>query len=450
MKKYITLLCSLSPFPKERIQVWIIISVLLFLPVAWFADECSNSCQIADAPAPVLTEYFTNIQTLQSNILDVLSDAESDIWAEEPGEETTQVQAEWEDSLNAWKRLLQSMNSLLNFNDYYWSFDFKIALPITNEVPNEVKRDHRKLENVSKRLASILESASRRNTLWVKSGSICDDIANCDIGEVSMWQALTTAIKNNREIIRLFESSILDKAYLAENRNFILVSSDFEAQLQEYYNKDTLGVCSKCEGNSWSETSQKIKDISIKNSEYKAWVQKWKDAWALMRWGKPANNAAANNKVLSEYLGTQWISWGQADVVLDNLDRYGSGSISWSNPGLNSANYASASVENTIDTFSQTLSQQFEWREKVPIIELAQVNAKIKSSEDLALWIKSLYEDQLPFAQSQDVWSQQLQLRIIRMHASLLRSINELQKNVKVSQKLCDKQWAWDWKCSGY
>jgi len=52
-----------------------------------FADECSNSCQISDAPAPVLTEYFTNIETLQSNILEVLSDAKSDILSSEDNED---------------------------------------------------------------------------------------------------------------------------------------------------------------------------------------------------------------------------------------------------------------------------------------------------------------------------------------------------------------------------
>lgn len=429
---------------KKYFYIFWILLISVYLPIS-YADECSNSCQISDAPAPALTEYFTNIQTFQANILEVLSQAESNIVSD-----SNNIQTDWKSSLNVWKRLLQRINWLLSFNDYYGSFDFKIALPITNEVPNEVKRDHRILENISKRLTSILESWSRRNTLWATSDELCNDIADCNIGEITMWDAITQAIKNNREIIRLYESSILDKAYLATNRNFILVSTDFESQIQEYYNKDTLWSCSKCEGNTWSETSQKIKDISIENGEYKQGVQKWKDAWALMRWWNPANNQAVQSRVLSEYLGTQWISWGQADTVLNNLERYGSGAISGSNPALNSTNYASTSINNTIDTFSETIFQEFEWRERVPIIELSQVNSEIKSSENLALSIQSLYENQLPFAQSQDILSQQLQLRIIRMHASLVRSINELQKNVSVSEKLCDKQGTWDGKCSGY
>lgn len=423
MKKYITFFCS-----------------LILIPHYLYANECSSSCKIADAPAPALTEYFTNIQSLQSNILEALSDAESEI--------VNLDNSEKDNSINSWKRLLQNLNSLLNFNDHFSSFDYKIALPITNEVPNQVKRDHRKLESIDTRLSNILEASSRRNTGWWSSDTLCDWVSYCTLQEWSVRQALLSAIKNNREIIRLYESSILDKAFLAENRNFILVSDDFEAQIQDYYNKDTLGQCSKCEWNTWADVSEKIKNISLKNTGYKEGIQKWKDAWALMRWWKPAHNAGTQNKVLGEYLDWQWISWSQSDVVLNNLDRYGSGSISGNNPSLNSENYARAVVSNNLDSFSETLAEEFSWKERVPIVQLAEVNSEIASTEDLALWIQSLYESQLPFAQAQDNWSQELQLRILRMHASLVRTINELQKNKKLSEKLCDKQWTGMWRCS--
>jgi len=428
---------------------------LIWLNTHSFADECSNSCQISDAPAPALTEYFTNIETLQSNIIEALWEVESEISispeddSDEP-QSFSQPRAEWEWVLNRSRQLLQTFNSLLNFNDYFGSFDFKIALPITNEVPNEVQRDHRKLETIWERLTSILETSTRRNTSGAQSDTLCDDIDNCPFSEVSIWQTLVRAINNNREIIRLYESSILDKAFLAENRNFILVSDDFESQIQEYYNKDTLWSCSMCEGNTWSETRQRIEDISLKNSEYEAGIQTWRDAWALMRWWNTANNVGVQNRVLSEYLATQWISWWQADVVLDNLNRYSSWGVTGSNPGLNSANYASVAIENRIDSFSQTLSEQFEWRDRVPIVELAQVNSEIKSTENLALWISSLYEELIPYSQAQDIWAQQLQVRILRMHASLMRSINELQKNQSLSEQLCDKQWVWDGRCRFY
>jgi hypothetical protein len=75
------------------------------------------------------------------------------------------------------------------------------------------------------------------------------------------------------------------------------------------------------------------------------------------------------------------------------------------------------------------------------------VNTEIKATEDLKAEIKAMFEDQLPFAQWQDVASQELQLRILRMHFSLVRSINMLQKNKKSTERICEKQWQWDGRC---
>jgi hypothetical protein len=76
---------------------------------------------------------------------------------------------------------------------------------------------------------------------------VCSGVSNCNISDASAQSILIQIIKSNRNITRLYESSILDKSYLATDRNFILVSDDFESQIETYYNKDTLGSCSKCE-----------------------------------------------------------------------------------------------------------------------------------------------------------------------------------------------------------
>jgi hypothetical protein len=85
---------------------------------------------------------------------------------------------------------------------------------------------------------------------------------------------------------------------------------------------------------------------------------------------------------------------------------------------------------------------------KVPIVGIARVNTEIKQTEDISSEIKAIFEDQLPFAQGQDVASQELQLRILRMHFSLVRSINILTRNKAHTEKLCDKQGTGDGKCS--
>jgi hypothetical protein len=437
---------------KKNILYIIPIIITLTLSNQVSADECSQSCKIADAPAPALTEYLTNLSSIKSNILDTLSEAESEIEEISGDEEDSgfsQVNSWLNSAKDKTKWLLASLNSLLSFNDYFWNFDFKITLPITNEVPKEVTRDHRKIESETERFMQILKKAENRWTAWAKITNVCSGVSNCTLWDLSVRDLLLKVIKNNKNITRLYETSILDKAFLAENRNFILVSDDFESQIETYYNKDTLGSCSKCEWNTWATLWDKIKNISFKNGTYKEWVQKWKDAWALLRWGKASWwQEAVQTRLLNEYLWEQWISGSQADVVLDNLNKYSSWGLSSSNPLFNSESYAQASIENEIDTFSQTLQEQFAWEEKVPIVANTKVNSEIKATEDLKSEIKSIFEDQLPFAQWQDVASQELQLRILRMHFSLIRSINMLDKNKKSTEKLCDKQGTGDWKCS--
>ncbi len=170
-----------------------------------------------------------------------------------------------------------------------------------------------------------------------------------------------------------------------------------------------------------------------------------------MRWGKASKTSEkTENKLLSGFLAQQWISWSQADVLLDNHSRYGSGWVSASNPLFNSAQYSQANAKNEIDSFAETVQEEFSKRETVPIVALATVNSEIKASEDLKKEIKSIFEDQLPFSQSQDVVAQELQLRIIRMHFSLIKTIDILEKYTKTAQKLCDKQWRGLWNCDNY
>jgi hypothetical protein len=64
---------------KKNILYIIPIIITLTLSNQVSADECSQSCKIADAPAPALTEYLTNLSSIKSNILDTLSEAESEI-----------------------------------------------------------------------------------------------------------------------------------------------------------------------------------------------------------------------------------------------------------------------------------------------------------------------------------------------------------------------------------
>lgn len=186
---------------------------------------------------------------------------------------------------------------------------------------------------------------------------------------------------------------------------------------------------------------EKIETISSFTDGAKEGIKEWKDAWALAKGGKASPGYAEQEELLlAGYLQEQGIETEQAGVIMGNLERYGSGGLSSSNPLFNSANYAQVQIENETQTFSEALQEKLAGEEKIPNIEVVRVNRELKGTQDIAESIASVYEDQLPFSLTQDTGAQQLQARIIRMHFSLMRSINILDGQVDSVEKLCDKQ----------
>lgn len=422
MKKYIILI------------IWFFI----FSPHALYAEECNNSCQISDAPAPALTEYLTNVEKIRDNILWALSEAE-------PIDNSTLRQER--------NRVIAGFNSILSFGDFFGSFDYHISLPVTNEVPREVKRDHNRITKQTDRLESILEKAERRAIWGTQVENVCNGVSNCDFpSTISARELLTEIINNNQKVAQLYRASITERPALLRDQEFILVSSDFVTQIETYYNKDTLTACSSCEWGFLDTVRESISNISFKNSDYKEWVQKWKDAWAMLRGGSRSNPDYKRREaeLLSQYLSSQWQAGTQADSITSNLERYNEWGLSTSNPLSNSAYHAQAGIENEAKTFEETLREKFaeSWENKVPLVELVRVDAELQTDENLQQNIASLYDDQIPFALSQDTQAQELQLRIIRMHFDLVWAINMLGKQVKSTEKLCDKQATWRGRCS--
>lgn len=398
------------------------------------AEECNQSCKITDGPAPALTEYFTNVETLMQNVLEILSEAEKN-----PSNTTKEER----------NRVISSLNETLSFANHFGSFDFTIALPITNEVPQVVKRDHQAIQQISEKLTRVLETSEKRGTAGTLIENACEGVLNCSFPDGPARMYLTEMIKNNDKIAELYRASIMDKTFIAESEWFILVADDFTGQIEEYYNKDTLTSCSACKGGFMDRISERIKTISSFTSGAKEGIKAWKDAWTLMKWGRASPGYAEQEEILlAWYLQEQGIQTEQAWVVMDNLERYGSGGLSASNPLFNSANYAQVQIENRTKTFQEALEEKMAGEEKVPYVEVVRVSRDLRDTQDISQSISTLYEDLLPFSLAQDTGAQQLQGRIIRMHFSLMRSINMLDGQVESVEKLCDKQGTGMGKCS--
>ena len=167
----------------------------------------------------------------------------------------------------------------------------------------------------------------------------------------------------------------------------------------------------------------------------------------MLRGWNPQNNAENERALLSDYLQGQWINTQQADIVLWNLERYNESWLSSSDPLTNSSNYTQANITQEADTFQQTLLEKFDGEEKVPFVVLAQVDSEVQDTQTIEKSIHTLFEDQKPFAFVQDTVSQELQARILRMHFSLVRSINLLDKYKDVATEACEKPGWWG-RCS--
>ncbi len=415
----------------------ILLCLLLSLTPLVFAEDCGNSsCKISDAPAPALTEYLKNIEVMMDNIIQT-----AQWWdANEPSKsEFTQMK----------NRVLGSLSSTLSFKNYFWEFDFFLSQHLTRDIPEQAKRDYDALQLASEKLSSILKRVEERWIWWVVMENPCESMEYCDFSEESVRNMLIELIKNNNAITQSYVSAVLWKPALWGN-DFMLVAPDFSEQLLEYYSPDVLYDCSKCEGGFSQRTSDIIGEISLDSIGAKTGIQAWKDAWNMVRGGSSAAYKAQEQAILAGFLETQGISDSQQWVVMDNLDRYNAWWLSTSNPIGNSIDYTvSEFVDDTQsikDAMSETFSQKAD-EEETPWVELIRVDTGIQHTQDISQRLADTYEMMQPFALTQDTSAQSLQLRMINMHASLMRSINMLEWKKTTSEKNCDKQWQGKGKC---
>jgi len=413
---------------------FILFSCFIWIQTELFADECSQSCKIQDGPAPALTQYMADVEVIMWNILSGLTSSEK------TAEENTENK----------NKISTSMNRIFSVWKYYTSFDYKISLPMTQEIPDQIKRDVTKLESYSEKLTQVLLQSSKRWSADSVLNKLCEWVSNCTFTQSSARNAIVSLINNNDTIVDFMRSSLLWKSFIATDSIFILTPNDFSTQILEYYNPDTLSGCSACDGWFKDTSLKQILTISNFTWETKKWIQQWKDAWTLARgWSAQGSYKEQEAVVLARYLEEQGISTDQAWIIMWNLNRYNGGWLSTSNPLSNTANNSLTQVTNVAQSFDESLAQKLQsGQDSIPYLELTRVDTIAKNSAEISQSIATMYEEQIPFSLSQDVSTQKLQWRIIEIHYSLMRSINILSKQVPQAEKLCNKQWVWDGNCS--
>ena len=407
-----------------------------------FADECSNSCTIKDAPAPVLQEYINNNRKIISNISSQLT--------------ANNVNNVFD------QQYIKIYNSITNWNTFISWVDF-LKLELSWEIPAPVKRDMELLKKEWKHLAKFLQNSILQNSSNTLIDNACSWIPNCQLSGTAgaiIWKL----IENHSNVMEFYKLSLLGKSS-SFKWNFILVKPNFKSELNNHYNSYTLTDCSKCEWEFNQRIKKAIKAISAKDKESKDGIQKWRDAWNILNGSK--NWTAESNKrereLLQEKLSKDWITWNNGDTILKNLDKYNNNAYSnQNNPLDNSFSSFKDNIENNASAVSfasnvyQTVKQLYaKWtgyfsknpKASIPIAVLTQTDWSIASANAIMRAVDNSYQKEVPFISAQDTNSDKLQARIIQMHINLSQAINILDKTRKFSEKVCWDQDRWNGKC---
>ncbi len=400
-----------------------------------YANECPGNCRIKDNPSPWLEKYFSDLDTLLSNIRSTSTKAWSTNWNRDIRSERN--------------RVIWSLNKTLNFWEYFCSFDFFISLNITNETPSQVTRDSRRLEMLRDTINQLLENTERRWNGWLVSDNICNGVQNCPFSwEESLRDIIVKVSQNHNLILQHFQASILEKQCAPESE-IILVSWNFLSELQMYYNKDTLMACSSCEDEFTWRTLERIRNISFINSDFRAWIQAWREAWAMLKWWfTPRWNPEVREQARDEWLSREGRNNNIVNIIHNNRERYNAWGLSTSDTELNENQNAVTQTQPTPPTFEEALRQEMQWRQRIPITQIPTTQIEIERTQTISQTIQGLYESQIPYSLVQDTQSEEIMLRMIRMHVRLSESINLLEKFVPKAEKVCDRQGTWMWQCN--
>lgn len=403
-------------------------------------QACSQTCKIKDTPAPLLKEYIDQNKKLIQNINVSISKIT-------PPENSLKQQA------------TNIYNQLFNWTDYYTQTEF-LKINLTWTIPTPIKRDLELLENQSEVLSTLYKQLIKRWYTYEVLNDICNWVSHCDL-DWTVKNIFVSIINNNNNILSFFRLSIMWRQSEFQ-KPLTLVWPTFTSEMYNYYNKHTLNDCWNCEWESWSTINKMISKASQNFKKWRDGIKDWKDAITLMKWWntESTNYQERERELLQRELWKQWISWKQWDAILKNLDRYNNTEYSNDNNSVDNSynrfaqnvdmNNAAKAVTTFMDAIQQIrdqYSQNWEEVESIPLSAISTSTDNVTSSNDIMKELDIIYQSQIPFLAAQDLNSEKLQTRIIKMHIDLSQSINILDATIASAEKVCQDQDAWTWKC---
>lgn len=421
----------------KKITIFYIL-ILSLLPNITFWLESSEKCLISDWTSPVITNYIKNIRTVLGNINSQLIQSTPDKSIKVNYTKAKTLVSRWFFGITNW--------------DYYWSyFNFYVTYTISNEYVAPIWRDYNILENETKWLDKYYNYLINKWFLEItlNKEDICKNVENCNYD----WNVIDilTKIKWELEYFKnYYRWSILNSGIVLDKTKLQLIPESFEQDFEKYYNSDSTLNCSR----DWwffERISKKAQEIINWQEMSKDWIKSMKEAIALARWEWYWDKTYADieKELLQKELARQWVNPNQAEVMIQNLEKYNTSWFSKDNNFItNSFNYIYSNIKNQLNDFNKTVLETFDDEKKSIWVEnFMEIKKWNEVENEIAKNIAELYHTQIPNTSSQEELIDNVIWRLVKMHNNINNSIEVLDKTIKISQKVCNSQAFGKWKC---
>lgn len=426
---------------KKILKIFFIISI--FFINFWISS--ANECKIENDTWESLKNYIKNTEKILNNISAQIN------W--------------WNSALNNYS--LKVLNDIFNYDNLTNKQIFASFHRKAQEVPKEIERDYKKLEELDKKLYQIINKIWENNISSKKANNICSWITNCGFtNNDSLWD-ITRNIAQNQEKVKSiylkviawekdFRDDICENWILKVQWCIFLVEKNFIENLKENYLPENSLICSEKNG-FFKEIKEKSNNIFQNNKSAKDWIQKWKEAWAMVNGINPLpkeQKEKIERELLKKELNRQWVSWEQQQNILNSLDKYNN---DWwfknNNFFTNSFESTKKKFQNEFQRIKQEVSADFlenyakKSKENLPVNTLTKVqwnSTKIKLVEER---IREIYNANNTYFSNSEVAWLNVNSRLIKIHTELSNSINTLKETCKIAVKVCNEQDSWSWKC---
>ena len=457
-----------------KIKILITI-ILVTIPSYTFA---ASACLIKDKSADVLLEYIKNNRNIVKNVTKSIikwtnsrnkeknedENKEKSFLENQYDKTKENLNRDYEENKNSINEATAMFNGLFNFSGYYSYFNFFVTHQLFNEVPYEVMRDYKIIDNENKWLKEYLRKINSKWSHSIIANNPCEWIEEkCDFKSDKSEKIIIWLIENNEKILDLYRTTIIwgDKTFWS----FMLVDNNsFRLEIKKHYSKSSI---SKCNEDWWffEKIYTSIKEINLINKEWKEWIQKWKDSWQLLIWNKPDEEWKIAKRELKKFLSNQWVSLENQEIALNNLEKYNSEWLSLNNNFLtNTLSTIKDKIENRMSSWSEEIAIEFLTKSKkelaeensrlekaknqnISINEVKKITDNSKISIELKEKISELYESEIPYASVWDTTTESTRARIIETHLNIDESINILENTIKFSEWICKSPDKWSWKC---